>query len=83
MGRIKSNYYHSKGAKKNVISQMLDLWKTDVNWYKHTEKDKEICICFSLSLSSLIVFGHSWLAIPALIGMIVSIAYMNDLDVEE
>lgn len=83
MGRIKSNYTPSKVEKKNVFLQMFDLWKADVNWNKHTEKDKKICICFSLSLSALIVFGHSWVAIPVLIGMIVSIAYMNDLDVEE
>lgn len=83
MGRIKSNYTPSKVEKKNVFLQMFDLWKADVNWNKHTEKDKKICICFSLSLSALIVFGHSWVAIPVLIGMIVSISYMNDLDVEE
>lgn len=81
MGRIKSNFYPFIGTKKNVFLQILDLWKTDVSWHKHTEKDKKICICFSLSFSALIVFGHSWLAIPALIGIIISISFINDLDV--
>lgn len=82
MEKTKNNY-SSKRAKKNVFLQMIDLWKIDVNWHKHTKKDKKVCIGFGLSFSALIMFGCSWLAIPAIIGLVYCLSHMKDLNVEE
>ena len=79
----KSKVSPKSGEKKNVFSQMIDLWKTDVNWENHTDKDRKICISFAVSLSSVLVFCHTWLVIPAIISLICSFASLNDLKVEE
>lgn len=79
----KSNVSPKSGEKKNVFSQIIDLWKTDVNWNSHTGKDRKVCIWFAVSLSSVLVFCHTWLVIPAIISLVCSLANLNDLKVEE
>lgn len=79
----KSNVSPQNGEKKNVLTQMLDLWKTDVNWDSHTENDKKVCIWFGLSLAAMFALSSTWLVIPATISMACSLGSLNKINVEE
>lgn len=63
MEKTKSNY-SSKRAKKNIFLQMIDLWKKDVNWHKHTKKRQESLywvwpLIFSLDYVRLLLACHT------------------------
>lgn len=79
----KSNVSPKNGEKKNVFAQILDLWKTDVNWDSHTDKDRKVCIWFGLSLTSMIALAHTWLIIPAAISLVCSLGSLSKINVEE
>lgn len=79
----KSNGSPSKGGKKNIITQLFDLWKKDVNWNKHTEKGRFICIILGISIAVLFFAGSTVLAIPAIIGIVYTLVCVNELKVEE
>lgn len=83
MERTKSNVPPTGGVKRNVFAQLLDLWKTDVNWNSYTEKDRKVCIGFSISLTAVMVFCQTWLFIPAIIGLVCCLYSLKDLNVEE
>ena len=71
------------GEKKNTFIELIDLWKRDVNWENNTDKSKKICIGFGISLTAVMVFCHTWLFIPAIIGFICCLSCMKDLNMEE
>lgn len=83
MGCTKSNKSPKVGVKKNVFIELIDLWKQDVNWDGHTEKGKKNCICFGISLTAVIVFCHTWLIIPAVIGLAYSLSSLKDINMNE
>lgn len=69
--------------KKNTFIELIDLWKRDVNWKSHTDKSRKICIGFGISLIAVMVFCHTWLFIPAIIGLLCCLSSLKDLNVEE
>lgn len=83
MERTKSNIPPTGGVKRNVFAQLLDLWKTDVNWNSYTEKDRKVCIWFALSFVATMLLAHTWLFIPALVSLVCSLGSLKDLNVEE
>lgn len=83
MEYTKSNVSPKNGEKKNVFIQMIDLWKKDVNWKTHADKDRKVCIWFAISFCSVLVFCNTWLVAPAVISLICSLANLNDVKVEE
>lgn len=83
MGCTKSNNTPKVGEKKNAFVELVDLWKRDVNWESHTDKSRKICIGFGISLTAVMVFCHTWLFIPAIIGFVSYLSSMKDLNVEE
>ena len=83
MGCTKSNKASKVVVKKNVFIELIDLWKRDVNWESHTDKGRKICIGFGISLTAVMVFCHTWLFIPTVIGLVFCISNLKDLNVEE
>ncbi len=79
----KSNVSPKNGEKKNVFAQMFDLWKTDVNWNDHTEKDRKVCIWFGMSLAAMFALSNTWLVVPATISMLFSLGSLYKVNVEE
>ena len=83
MGCTKSNKSPKVGVKKNAFIELVDLWKRDVNWESYTDKGRKICIGFGISLTAVMVFCHTWLFIPAIIGLLCCLSSLKDLNVEE
>ena len=83
MERTKSNTSPISGEKKNVFCQMIELWKADVKWNNHTEKERKVCIWFALSLVAVLTLAHTWLLVPALVSMVCCLGCLKDLKVEE
>lgn len=79
----KSNKSPKVGVKKNAFIELIDLWKRDVNWESHTDKSRKICIGFGISLTAVVAFGHTWLFIPAIIGLLCCLSSLKGLNVEE
>lgn len=79
----KSNKAPKVGVKKNAFIELIDLWKRDVNWESNTDKSRKICIGFGISLTAVMVFCHTWLFVPAIIGLVCSLSNLKDLNVEE
>lgn len=83
MGCTKSNKSPKVGEKKNAFVELVDLWKQDVNWKSNAKNNRKICIGFGISLTSVMVFCHTWLFIPAIIGLLCCLSSLKDLNVEE
>lgn len=83
MGCTKSNNAPKVGEKKNAFVELVDLWKQDVNWKSNAKNNRKICIGFGISLTAVMVFCHTWLFIPAIIGLLCSLSSLKDLNVEE
>lgn len=79
----KSNGSPSKEGKKNIFTQLSDLWKSDVNWNNHTDKEKIICIVLGICMAVLFSFGSTVLAIPAIVGIVYSLRGLVEFKVEE
>lgn len=83
MGCTKSNKSPKVGEKKNAFLELVDLWKQDVNWKSNAKSNRKICIGFGISLTAVMVFCHTWLFIPAIIGLLSCLSSLKDLNVEE
>ena len=83
MGCTKSNKSPKVGEKKNAFVELVDLWKQDVNWKSNAKNNRKIFIGFGISLTAVMVFCHTWLFIPAIIGLLCCLSSLKDLNVEE
>ena len=70
-------------SKKHETTNLVQMWKEDVKWDTKTKKEKITYLWFGISAAVTFSFCWSWIAIPAGISLICSLASPNDIDVEE
>lgn len=79
----KSNEAPLLGGEKKKKPHLLEVLGADANWENLSKNDRKSCILFALSFSSVLLFGHTWLVIPAIISLILSAANIKQVNVRE
>lgn len=83
MERTKSNYSSVREDGSNAISQIVNLWKKDVNWQRMSSLDRKVCIWFGVSVTATLFLLHTWLVVPALISTAVAATKLGGINIEE
>lgn len=66
-----------------IMKEMISLWKNDANWSTQSRKGKASAAWFAISLCLVLVAGLSWLTIPALVSLALSIITLKNVEVSE